>query len=136
MTGTRPPVPEAVPVTAVPGPPLPVLAAPFSARTARHDGPALDLVCAWMRRPHVEEFWHQAWPRQRWSDELCNQLAGDHSLPVLVDHDGSPLAYVEVYRVCRDRLGEHYPHDAHDLGLHIAIGDRDRTGKGLGRALL
>ncbi len=120
----------------VPGPPLPVLPDRWTARVARAEGTDLDLVHGWMQSPHIDAFWHQAWPRERWHEEIAGHLAGDAILPVLVDLDGAPLAYVEVYRVLRDRLAGHYPQDPHDLGVHIAIGEAARTGKGLGRTLL
>ncbi|WP_128979251.1 GNAT family N-acetyltransferase [Streptomyces roseicoloratus] len=121
---------------AVPGPPLPLLHGRWSARVARAEGTDLDLVHGWMRSPHIDAFWHQAWPRERWHEEIAGHLAGDAILPVLVDLDGRPLAYLEIYRVLRDRLAGHYPHLPHDLGVHIAIGERSRTGRGLGRTLL
>jgi RimJ/RimL family protein N-acetyltransferase len=119
----------------IPAPPLPVLAAPWSARVP---GGADDLMLIrrWMAEPHVEKFWHQDWPLQRWRAELSAQLAGRHSLPCLVAFDGEDVAYLEVYRVGRDVLAEHCEHEPHDLGLHIAIGDPARTGHGLGRVLL
>ncbi|MFJ7157123.1 GNAT family N-acetyltransferase [Streptomyces sp. NPDC101118] len=119
-----------------PAPPLPRLPAPWSARVARPDGADLDLVHRWMAAPHVAAFWHQAWPRPRWHEEIAGHLAGDAVLPLLVALDGRPFAYAEVYRVARDRLAGHYPHLPHDLGVHLAIGDPDRTGRGRGRALL
>jgi RimJ/RimL family protein N-acetyltransferase len=103
---------------------------------ARAEGADLDLVHGWMQSPHIDAFWHQAWPRERWAEEIAGHLAGDAILPVLIDLDGRPLAYIEVYRVLRDRLAEHYPHRPHDLGVHIAIGEAGRTGQGLGRSLL
>ncbi|MER7624563.1 GNAT family N-acetyltransferase [Streptomyces sp. NPDC126503] len=120
----------------VPGPPLPLLGGRWTARVARAEGADLDLVHGWMQSPHIDAFWHQAWPRERWYEEIAGHLAGDAILPVLVDLDGRPLAYIEVYRVTRDRLAGHYPHLPHDLGLHIAIGDAEKTGRGLGRTLL
>ncbi|MFF9340543.1 MULTISPECIES: GNAT family N-acetyltransferase [unclassified Streptomyces] len=120
----------------VPGPPLPLLRGRWTARVARAEGADLDLVHGWMRSPHIAAFWHQAWPRERWHEEIAGHLAGDAILPVLVDLDGRPVAYIEVYRVLRDRLAGHYPRSPHDLGVHIAIGERARTGKGLGRTLL
>ena len=120
----------------IPGPPLPLLHGRWSARVARAEGADLDLVHGWMQSPHIDAFWHQAWPRERWYEEIAGHLAGDAVLPVLVDLDGRPLAYVEVYRVIRDRLAGHYPQLPHDLGVHIAIGEQARTGKGLGRTLL
>lgn len=124
------------PTDTIPGPPLPLLTAPWSARVAQAEGADLDLVHGWMQSPHIDAFWHQAWPRERWYEEIAGHLAGDAILPVLIDLDGRPLAYIEVYRVMRDRLAGHYPDLPHDLGVHIAIGESGRTGKGLGRALL
>ncbi|MGV9885102.1 GNAT family N-acetyltransferase [Streptomyces sp. NPDC003006] len=120
----------------IPGPPLPHLTGPWSARVAQAEGADLDLVHGWMQSPHIDAFWHQAWPRERWAEEIAGHLAGDEILPVLVDLDDRPLAYIEVYRVLRDRLAGCYPYGPHDLGVHIAIGEASRTGQGLGRSLL
>lgn len=120
----------------LPGPPLPVLPRPWSGRTAAADEPDLDLIRRWMHAPHVAAFWKQDWTRDRWADELRDQLAGDHSLPCLIDHDGTTIAYLEVYRVARDRLADFVDHRPTDLGVHVAIGDLGRTGRGLGTALL
>jgi RimJ/RimL family protein N-acetyltransferase len=126
----------------VPAPPLPRLGRPWSARVARPGGTDLDLVHDWMLSPHIDAFWHQAWPRERWAEEIAGHLAGDAILPLLIGldepdaPDGRPVAYAEVYRVARDRLAGHYPHGSHDLGVHIAIGEAGRTGRGLGRSLL
>lgn len=129
------PVDEELTAT-VPGPPLPLLSGPWSARVAGAEGADLDLVHGWMQSPHIDAFWHQAWPRERWHEEIAEHLAGDEILPVLIELDGTPLAYIEVYRVTRDRLAGHYPQLPHDLGVHIAIGEAGRTGKGLGRSVL
>jgi RimJ/RimL family protein N-acetyltransferase len=119
----------------VPAPPVPQVRAPWSARPARV-AEDLERVHLWMQAPHVAEFWKQAWPVERWRSELERQAAGDHSLPVMLEFEGVPLAYLEVYRVVRDRLAGHYAEQPHDLGVHVAIGDLGRTGRGLGRALL
>ncbi len=119
----------------VPAPPVPRLRAPWSARLA---SVSADLECLhlWMQAPHVAEFWKQAWPLERWRAELERQLSGDHSLPCMVDYEGAPVAYLEVYRVVRDRLSGHYAERPYDLGVHVAIGELGRTGRGMGRALL
>ncbi|MGV9311139.1 GNAT family N-acetyltransferase [Streptomyces sp. NPDC003691] len=123
-------------LSTVPGPPLPLLGGRWTARVARSGGADLDLVHGWMQSPHIDAFWHQAWPKERWEEEIAGHLSGDAILPVLVVLDGEPFAYVEVYRAARDRLAAYYPYGARDLGLHIAIGERSRTGRGLGRELL
>lgn len=120
----------------VPGPPLPVLTGTWALRAVRPDGPDLDLVHRWMQAPHVAAFWHQAWPRERWDEELRGQLAGAHSLPCLVSAADDPVMYVEVYRVVRDVVGSVYAARPHDLGLHVAVGDLAKTDRGLVRSLL
>jgi len=113
---------------------VPVLDDPWSLRLATVADAAT--VHGWMHRAHVATRWDQAWSRERWDDELARQLAGGHSRPCLVARDGVDLAYVEIYRVARDGLAEHYDAGAHDLGVHVAIGAEERTGAGLGSALL
>jgi RimJ/RimL family protein N-acetyltransferase len=109
---------------------------PWSATPVTADGPELSQVVSWMASPHVAEFWRQAWPAAVWADEVRQQHSGPHSRPWLVSLDGVPVAYVEVYRVARDVIASCHPVAPHDLGVHIAIGDPDRVGRGLGRRLL
>jgi RimJ/RimL family protein N-acetyltransferase len=116
-------------------PPVPALAPPWSVRVVDPAGDA-DLIAAWMARPHVERFWEQAWPADRWAATLRAQLAGDYTRPCLVARDGQPLAYVEIYRTPRDVIALHYPADPHDLGIHLAIGPLEQTGRGVGRTLV
>lgn len=115
---------------------LPVVDAPWRIRVAEPDGQDLDLVHRWMLAPHVAAFWHQAWTRDRWAEELRRQLAGEHSLPCLLESDGETVAYLEIYRVALDALGSRYPVLPGDLGVHVAIGDLAWTGRGVGTALL
>ncbi|MCP2331473.1 GNAT family N-acetyltransferase [Actinoalloteichus caeruleus] len=128
--------------TEVPAPPVPELAGRWRLRAMASPGSGaraaedLDLVYQWMRTPHVAAFWAQAWTRHRWEQEIDDQLAGAHSRPVLALRDGVPLGYLEIYRVCRNRLAAHYPFLPHDVGVHLAIGDRAQLGQGLGRELL
>lgn len=119
----------------IPGPPLPTLGEPWTVRIPR-GGADVALIHRWMLEPHVEKFWHQDWPLERWQDEIDAQMAGDHSLPGLIAIGGEDIAYIEVYRVDRDRLAGHYPNGPRDLGVHLAIGNIELTGRGLGRAML
>ncbi|GAA0524372.1 hypothetical protein GCM10011581_44610 [Saccharopolyspora subtropica] len=120
----------------VPGVPLPELTEGWSLRPVRLAGGDVELVHRWMSTEHVAVNWNQAWPLARWRDELAGQLAGRHSLPCVVGLDGRDVAYLELYRVRRDKLARCYPYDAHDLGVHIAIGEADAIGRGVGTALL
>jgi len=99
-------------------------------------GATLELVQRWMAAPHVEAFWHQAWPLSEWSAEIDRQLAGDHCRPWIVLYEGEAVAYLEIYRASRDVLATQWPAEPHDLGLHVAIGEPAHTGQGLGRRLV
>ncbi len=129
-TGLAPAVLEAGP------PPAPALGPPWAARLLTATGEDPRLVSRWMHEPHVDRFWDQAWPPARWAAALAGQLAGDYTRPYLISHEGAPLAYVEIYRIPRDVVGQHYPADPHDLGIHLAIGALADTGRGLGRRLV
>jgi RimJ/RimL family protein N-acetyltransferase len=93
-------------------------------------------IALWMQQPHVERWWQQSWSVERWARELEQQVAGEHSTPYLVTVDGEDFAYVEVYRVRHDRLAKYYRFGEEDRGVHVAIGDVSRVGRGLGRELL
>ena len=98
------------------------------------DTPELELVHGWMHEPHVAPYWKQTWTLPEWSEKVRRYLAGDHALPVLICCHDEPVAYLQIYRVLRDYVMQfvepHYEHHPHDLGAHIAIGERALTGKG------
>jgi RimJ/RimL family protein N-acetyltransferase len=120
----------------VPGVPVPRLTGGWSLRPVRLATGDVALVHRWMHLPHVAAGWKQDWPLARWHAELAAQLAGDHSLPCVVSLDERDVGYVELYRVIRDPLARCYPHHPHDLGIHVAIGEPDAVGRGLGSSLL
>ena len=131
----------------VPAPPLPAASYGWSFRAVEPDRPGrpsadVDLVHRWMHQPHIEQWWHEAWPRERWA-ALIGALHSTHahySLPLFACADGppgpGPIAYLQVYRVARDPVRDAYLYDEHDLGLHIAIGRDEHIDRRHGRAML
>jgi RimJ/RimL family protein N-acetyltransferase len=93
-------------------------------------------IAFWMAQPHIQRWWQQDWSEERWAQELSSQAAGEHSIPCMAAVDSEDFGYVELYRVRHDRLAEYYPSDEHDWGVHVAIGEVTRIGRGLGRRLL
>ncbi|GAA1607639.1 hypothetical protein GCM10009804_74470 [Kribbella hippodromi] len=93
-------------------------------------------IALWMAQPHIQHWWKQDWPVERWAQEIERQTAGVHSAPCVASVDAEEFGYVELYRVRHDRLAEHYAYEEHDWGVHVAIGDVTRVGRGLGRQLL
>lgn len=93
-------------------------------------------VAWWMSQPHVERWWRQDWSVERWAQQFAEQTAGEHSTPCVASLDQADIGYLELYRVRLDPLADYYASDEHDWGVHIAIGDLSRVGRGVGRALL
>ncbi|MCK2220950.1 acetyltransferase [Actinomadura sp. ATCC 31491] len=123
-------------VEEVGAPPIPSLRDGWRVAPIEPGAEAVAVVHDWMNRPHVAAPWDQAWPYERWAREIARQAEGEHSRPCLAHLDGEPVAYLELYRVLRDRLAPLYPYRPHDLGVHIAIGDERNLARGLGRTLL
>jgi len=119
-----------------PPPPAPEVSPPWSIVAVDPEGEGLATVHRWMNEPHVAERWGQDWPLAEWAAEIAAQMKADHCRPWLVRLDGVPVAYVEIYRVAADIIADACPVDDGDLGVHIAIGVRHRTGKGLGTRVL
>jgi len=93
-------------------------------------------IALWMAQPHVRQWWHQDWSVERWAGEISRQASGEHSIPCVAAVDAEDLGYVELYRVRHDHLAEYYASGEHDWGMHLAIGDVTRVGRGLGRRLI
>ncbi|MBW6436924.1 acetyltransferase [Actinoplanes hulinensis] len=123
-------------VVAAGPPPVPDLAGPWRVRVADPDAGDGKVVADWMALPHVDLFWEQNWPVERWDAVLRRQLAGACTLPLIAARDGADLAYLEVYRTPRDVVGRYYPAEPYDLGVHIAVGPLEATDRGLGRELM
>ena len=93
-------------------------------------------IALWMAQPHIQRWWQQDWSVERWTEEITRQAAGEHSVPCVAAVDAEDFGYVELYRVRHDHLAEYYASGEHDWGMHLAIGDVTRVGRGLGRRLI
>jgi acetyl CoA:N6-hydroxylysine acetyl transferase len=96
----------------------------------------LDLVHGWMRAPHVAPWWELDVPRAELAAYLERAVADDHQQVLIGSVGGRPVSYWEVYWAARDPLAAWYQADPHDQGVHLLIGPRSLTGRGLGTALL
>lgn len=121
-------------VRAVPAPPSPVLAEPYSLRPVDAEADA-DLLSEWMNRPHLVEAWEYPYPPRWWRDYLGAQLAGDYSRPFIGSFRGKEVAYLEVYRAAKDSIAPRYAAEPHDLGFHAAIADLRFVNRGIGPIL-
>ena len=67
-------------------------------------------LAALMAEPDVEQWWHQAWEKDRWAEYIAGLVRDPNSLPLTLADNGRAVGYVEVYRVATDILGEHVAH--------------------------
>lgn len=122
-------------VRAVPAPPTPTLADPYSLVGVDPDADA-ELIAEWMSRPHLAQAWESAWPTERWRGYLKAQLAGEYSRPYLGAYRGVAHGYIEIYRAAKDSIGPRYDADPHDLGVHAAIAELRFVNRGFAPLML
>lgn len=104
---------------------------PWSAKPVR-TSLDVELVHKWMNQPHVARFWNQAWSLDKWTRHLDELARDSYVAPLLIAHRERPVCYLELYRAARHFVAEHYGAHPHDVGVHIAIGETQMKGKGLG----
>lgn len=83
----------------------------------------LDIIHTWMNRPHVEEFWHMAWSKERIADYLEKAQAKQGFDCYVIYVEDEPMAYFELYHPHSDPVGATYDVQEGDLGLHVLIGE-------------
>ncbi|WP_234806615.1 GNAT family N-acetyltransferase [Mycolicibacter nonchromogenicus] len=116
---------------AVPPPPLPILAEPYSIRFA---DPVEDaaMISEWMNRPHLAQTWGYDYPPDQWRRHLEIQHEGSYSRPYVYNLHGEPLGYMELFRAAQDDISTVYDADPYDIGLHGAMADPNMVEKGHG----
>lgn len=122
-------------VRAVPAPPLPIFAEPYSFRFADPDTDA-ELISEWMNRPHLARTWHYDRPADEWRRHLSIQFEGNYSRPYIFSLEGRPLGYIELFRAAQDYMSTVYDADPYDVGMHGAIADPEMVRKGHGRIVV
>lgn len=88
----------------------------------------LDLFHAWQNQNRVADFWELGLSKEALADFLRKGLSDRHSLPTILEADGKPVGYFEMYWVAEDRLGDYCEAGAFDRGFHFLIGDEGFLG--------
>lgn len=88
----------------------------------------LELFHNWHNQARVSEFWELNQTKEQLREYLAKQLVDTHQSPWIVEADGKPVAYFELYYTPEDRLGPYYNYEAHDRGFHFLIGERSFLG--------
>ena len=94
----------------------------------------LPLLESWLRQPHVAEWWGDDVLGSL--EEIIEAAEGVDTEPLIVELDGTPIAYLEIYD---PHLEEDHPYQDQPfgtLGLDLTIGDPALLGQGHGTAIL
>ncbi|HIW92875.1 MAG TPA: acetyltransferase [Candidatus Corynebacterium faecigallinarum] len=91
----------------------------------------VEKITDWMSRPHLVETWEQDWSAEKWAADWRAKLSTTYSLPLIMNYDGEDVGYMEIYRPLRDEIGHVYHSEPHDLGVHVAVGVEELTGRGV-----
>ncbi|WP_374028224.1 GNAT family N-acetyltransferase [Bdellovibrio bacteriovorus] len=83
----------------------------------------LDIFHEWHNQPRVLKFWELDKPKEELRDYLAKGLKDGHQFPTILEFDGVPVGYFEMYWTKEDRLGPYYDSEAFDRGFHFLIGD-------------
>lgn len=88
----------------------------------------LDIFHEWHNQPRVYHFWELNKPKDELKEYIVKGIQDKHQIPMIVEIDGEPVGYYEVYWVREDRLGPYYDSDAFDRGFHFLIGNKKFLG--------
>jgi acetyl CoA:N6-hydroxylysine acetyl transferase len=88
----------------------------------------LDTFHNWHNQPRVADFWELAKSKEELKDYIEKGLKDPHQIPVMVEINGIPAAYFEIYWTKEDRLGPYYDSENYDRGFHLLVGNPDSLG--------
>lgn len=90
----------------------------------------LPLLYRWMHTEHVIPQWQLNKPELELHVFFEKMLADDHQRLYLIQLDGQPIGYAEIYECSRDRIARYYDADENDMGIHLLFGETHVLKKG------
>jgi aminoglycoside 6'-N-acetyltransferase len=98
----------------------------------------LGLVAKWLREPHVSRWYLAGSTVEAEVEDLRRAVADEEPThPLIVIENGRPIGWCQWYACCdylEHAAGVHA--EAGDIGIDYAIGDVERTGQGVGTAVV
>lgn len=77
----------------------------------------------WHNQPRVYDLWDLNKSKEDLKVYLTKGLQDPHQIPMIMEFDGEPAGYFEVYWAAEDRLAPYYDYQAYDRGFHFLIGE-------------
>lgn len=88
----------------------------------------LDKFYEWHNKPRVYDLWELNFDKEKLKNYLIEKENDTHTLPLILEFDGIPVGYFEVYWVLEDRLAPYYACNPYDRGFHFLIGEEPYLG--------
>lgn len=88
----------------------------------------LDLFHEWHNKPRVYDLWELNKSKEELKDYLIKAQKDLHQVPLIMEFDGVPVGYYEIYWAAEDRIAPYYDYDIYDRGFHFLIGDETYLG--------
>ncbi|MES2527324.1 MAG: GNAT family N-acetyltransferase [Bdellovibrionota bacterium] len=77
----------------------------------------------WHNSPRVSHFWELNKPEEELTKYIEEGSKDPHHILTLLEADGEPVGYFEIYWVKENRLGAYYDCEPFDRGFHFLIGN-------------
>lgn len=85
----------------------------------------LDLFHRWHHQDYVKEFWELDLTKPEHLKHIQNLLDNPYEDPLIVEMNGEPFAYYQVYWAFEDRIAPYCAPEPYDRGLHLLIGEQN-----------
>ena len=83
----------------------------------------LDLFYDWHQKKRIADIWELNKPKAALKSYIKALHVAPYVHPVILNYDGVPAGYFEIYWCREDRLAPYYDVDLYDRGMHLLIGD-------------
>ena len=83
----------------------------------------LDIFHEWHNKDFVSEFWELNFSKEKLKKYLEDLYDSNSTLPLIVELDGSPIGYFEVYWAFDDRIAPYCNPSVYDRGIHLLFGE-------------
>ena len=96
----------------------------------------LDLLCNWLEKPHVLEWWNDHLTRDEIKIKYGQRIGDTTVCPFIVYFKNKPIGYIQYYWASRVGDGWWPNENDHTVGTDQFIGEIDYINKGYGTAML
>lgn len=89
----------------------------------------LDTFHHWHNQPRVADLWELNQSKGDLHQYMERGLKDSHQIPLILEFNGQPVGYFEVYWAIDDRIAPYYECEQYDRGFHFLIGERSFLGR-------